>query len=1238
MNLSNNNDKKSKKSGIASLFGRGSVSKIGKSQFPNSMGGIMERLKGLSRKDLAMVGVGLSVLVAAPVAEYMMSKPADSANMLTSGFSSRDGQGASALASLYEPGINALSQGSADGTGEVITPLSARDPASLIMGAQPETPMMADYSAMAGMGGDSGSSGSSSSSSAPEFNDMRDSVKDSAKHGAAKAMQSAGAPTVIPRMGTVFRGGFGEIKGAGGTSINGGFKKGLTAPSKSNATPKQSKMVNPVASAGYKGASNTPNSADSSAADRLRAKADVQGGYFSGASAIKSADSANSVKMNEKIGDGAGFGGTGYGGGKGYKGPSDRGPGNSHKHSGECNTLACQAAKKRQDKALEWEFFLKYDLKKKFIEAGVNLATGIISDAVKDAASKGLKLLWGEDVEGVTRYYCLAPVNPDIKPDPCIKGNVKYTKSSTKGKTIGGDDWKNGKCPCGIYTKSEMKETYGNVGPHGDVSAQPGQNGGEGNGEGNGSDPAGEVPGDNNDIGAQYDQYVRSYDEGLQKFMGEMALVMKNKNSKKGVEAAKSAADTFVSNVEGVGFGMPYEHIYSLVANEALHDRDQAKKNIDLMHQARDKKKKAAAEKDAFIKTLEAIKEDPSKYLMKIDGMENAVSAVNKEEVGKIIDEYIADYNRGYKVNVTNPTKHLEGHAKACNVFLDRIDEANAQVKRVFLEEYKGQELARVTEIQKNLNDQSKNSKALVKEFLDGMTGEFSKDIAQAEAVPGDVRESPQDAKHYPQQYVRVWRGLSADFGTDSGANEGALKQLYEAEAKKIKANEWDAWKYNDSPLNVLESYLPRETTAETKMTKTDFYAPGFRIVVEIPLALAEQNTALTNMHGNMDEFLAMKAAIEAELKEKHHINTKPEGEAHNPPSTPETPDPVVNPNTPTVNNVPNAKCIGEGNCTYQQVKDQEAWAKKHGRYGKENQSPIWNNDMLYHDLPNGWKADASAGSDYNTNAMKTHVLRSEYDEIDSKLRLAKANGDQEAVAKYSAELESKKNELKDSVNRTNYAWAQICENHKKTQADKKACYNGVSAPEPETTTTRSARSVPPITNGQNNGSRTVPEETEKRFCVVKIDNNDSCRKGNVMFNKQSNKAEEINGWNDCTCGKWTRSEMKELYGNTESEVSSLQDKFKHDWRNFNIPGVGTWDLVLSLHDSTEDRVIYRAKRSMVSRAEGGRRMTPPVRVLCKKEGNKYIISDVQLNLPFDQASNNKIEDIQYRECSDILK
>jgi len=87
-----------------SAFGRAPI-------FSRAAGSILDRFKNLSRKDLAFVGIGLSVLVMAPVAEYMMSKPAES-NLLSGGFGDRRG----GPSSLYEPGLGALSAGSSDGS------------------------------------------------------------------------------------------------------------------------------------------------------------------------------------------------------------------------------------------------------------------------------------------------------------------------------------------------------------------------------------------------------------------------------------------------------------------------------------------------------------------------------------------------------------------------------------------------------------------------------------------------------------------------------------------------------------------------------------------------------------------------------------------------------------------------------------------------------------------------------------------------------------------------------------------------------------------------------------------------------------------------------------------------------------------------------------------------------------------------------------------------------------------
>ena len=539
MNLTNKNDKKTRTSGVASLFGRGSASKIGKSQFSRSMGGIMERLKGLSRKDLAMVGVGLSVLVAAPVAEYMMSAPADSANMLTSGFSSRES--ASGMASLYEPGINALSQGSADGAGEVITPLSARDPSSLILGAQPEQPPI-DYSSMTGSVG-SDSPDSSSSSNAPDMDDMRDSMRDAARNGASEAVKSAGAPTVIPPMGAGLRS-LGMFADGGSSSVSGNGKSPITTPSKGkNLSPKQSQMVNPVASAGYKGVANTPKSGSKSGIEQLRAQGDAQGGYFSGAKAIEALDNANSVKISGKPGDGPGegFGGGGFGHGDGYKGPQKGDHHNSHKHSGKCDTLACKAAEARQQKALEWEFFWKYDLPKDIAKTFINALTKEASDWLvgKIFKKKG----------GPSEYVCLAAQSKDVVP-LCRKDNLvevartKDEETYKSWKTGGGDQ-----CPCGKPPASEWNSS--------------------GENSNNGSSNEYLIPAE-----GTFALLVSSYDEGLRRYMAKLSesgRKYRSNSIKDSAEAARESLDMYtdIGNKEAsLGFGAPFNKIYDTVRAE----------------------------------------------------------------------------------------------------------------------------------------------------------------------------------------------------------------------------------------------------------------------------------------------------------------------------------------------------------------------------------------------------------------------------------------------------------------------------------------------------------------------------------------------------------------------------------------------------------------------------------------------------------------------------------------------
>ena len=431
MNLYNGNE--DEKKDAAPMLGRASSpfkrnSTFGRTpMLSRAAGGILERLKNLSRKDMAFVGVGLSVLVMAPVAEYMMSKPSTD-NMLASGFGSRNGS--TAGGGLYEPGINALSQGSADGNGEVITPLSSRDPASLILGAQTAQPMVA--------------------SAPPPDTSMRDAVRDSGRAAFSEAVKSAGAPTPIPRMSAAMRssmfGSSGETRTAGSLSGKAIIDDAKSASSKA---AKRS-MVGPVAPAGYKGVSNnTPNSASKNALDKLRAQGDKAASNFSDASASRGLDNAAAQAINADANGGSGAGSSGVG----SKNPSNSTNKNSHSNQGECKTLACEAEKKRQEKALEWEFFKKYEIPKQIINAVVSGFTSSLTKFVTGITDK----LTGQGGGGAATYVCLGKLvetTPCFPPKPAGGGaapvNVTELDRSSDEKEVGAWTVGDGKiCPCG---------------------------------------------------------------------------------------------------------------------------------------------------------------------------------------------------------------------------------------------------------------------------------------------------------------------------------------------------------------------------------------------------------------------------------------------------------------------------------------------------------------------------------------------------------------------------------------------------------------------------------------------------------------------------------------------------------------------------------------------------------------------------------------------------------------------
>jgi len=365
------------------------ISSFGKSPaFSKAAGSIMDKLKNLSKKDLAFVTVGLGVLVMAPVAEYMMSKPVGP-DQLAPGFGVRSEGGSGAL---YEPGINALSQGSPDGSGEVITPLSARDPASLILGAPSSQPIAAAQTSL------------------PPKTDYRDSMKDSARAAFNQASRSAGVPTVIPKMQSSLRalGSFGGEGSRTSGSLSGG--KILDSARGASGKAASRSMVGPVATAGYKGVSASLNSASKGAFEKLRGQADKAAGNFNGGSSISSLDkaAADSVDL------GKGLGGSG-GGSEGEKYRAATGTSiRDSKSASDKETLAELLAKNAALKAQEWEFYKKYEIPKKIIEAMLAGFNGVLTEAVKGATES----LFGMNSAPAAERFCWSPANNLASTDP----------------------------------------------------------------------------------------------------------------------------------------------------------------------------------------------------------------------------------------------------------------------------------------------------------------------------------------------------------------------------------------------------------------------------------------------------------------------------------------------------------------------------------------------------------------------------------------------------------------------------------------------------------------------------------------------------------------------------------------------------------------------------------------------------------------------------------------------------
>ena len=404
MSYFNKKDKDKKASPILSKSsGFKTTSSLGKiSMFSKPSGNFLSKLKNLSKRDLTMMVSGLGILVIAPVAGNYLSKPAPD-NLLTPGFGNR---GSADPSSIYEPGINSLSVGSPGAAGDVVTPLSVRDPLSLIRGSKPKA---------------------SSAPIAPPSN-YRNSLKDVAKNSFSRATKSAGAPVVVPKMQGGLRS-MGSFAGSGGSRTSGKISSGKMLADAKGASSKAASrsMTGPVGGADFKGVASSPRGSSKDAMEALRNRAGKSASHFSAGSATTGA-----VDAAKDAVDLAGHGGSGQGSGEEYKGGSESSSKNSHSRGAHkesaAEKLANSLAEKRANAEEDHRNWMKYEVPEMIAETFIEevLNKGIIAP-IGELVAKSTKKALGLSSSSPAPY-CWQPANynPATKAwqPPAIKGKV----------------------------------------------------------------------------------------------------------------------------------------------------------------------------------------------------------------------------------------------------------------------------------------------------------------------------------------------------------------------------------------------------------------------------------------------------------------------------------------------------------------------------------------------------------------------------------------------------------------------------------------------------------------------------------------------------------------------------------------------------------------------------------------------------------------------------------------------
>ncbi|MFH1619121.1 MAG: hypothetical protein ABIG11_04385 [bacterium] len=394
----------------------------------SSLSGLLARLRKMSGRDLAMVGAGITVLLMAPLAEHFMMKPSSENAALSPGFGSR---GDSAAGGVYEPGTGSFAPGETPG-GEIITPLSVRDPASLIIAP----------------GGTAMKPPAAAGTSAQQSGGLRDSMRESAKNAFSQANSTVGVPKPRKRMQSALRG-LSMLGGGGGGGSSGSLSGGkmLREAAKASSKSASKSSAGPVAATDYKGAATfAPTSSDSDAFERLKSKSAKAASRMNESNAVRALDRAAAESVTP--GDAEGGMGIDVGGGGGKNKSSGNSIKDSKSISGE--SLEIMAARMRMQKALEWEFFKKYDIWKQIANGAIQAvplaAMQYFSKKTFNDRPPKPEYCWQPSVcRGNSE--CQAKYPNVIPADLCKTYGAVKNKTSTAGKEKG--EFAEHDCVCG---------------------------------------------------------------------------------------------------------------------------------------------------------------------------------------------------------------------------------------------------------------------------------------------------------------------------------------------------------------------------------------------------------------------------------------------------------------------------------------------------------------------------------------------------------------------------------------------------------------------------------------------------------------------------------------------------------------------------------------------------------------------------------------------------------------------